>query len=166
MADEDGEKPGIWDDYVVCIERKLAACYEVSLTASLRTLIGLISGFRSRPMFKLRVIVTPEGKITVGPEFEAVCNFFFSLPTLLSNNKEVRLLSERPPIKLFLDEKSGNEMEGLDTAVKNKITKARTDVNSYFHTLAHLQVRKMGTKVISGCLKLMLEIVLLLAFTV
>ena len=48
VADEHGEKPGIWEEYVLCIERKLAAAYEKSLTASLRFLISLISGFRAR----------------------------------------------------------------------------------------------------------------------
>ena len=48
VADDKGEKPRIWEEYVICIERKLAAAYEKSLTASLRFLISLISGFRAR----------------------------------------------------------------------------------------------------------------------
>ena len=48
VADDRGEKPGIWKEYVICIERKLAAAYEKSLTSSLRFLISLISGFRAR----------------------------------------------------------------------------------------------------------------------
>ena len=48
VADDKGEKPGIWEEYVICIERKLAAAYEKSLTSSLRFLISLISGFRAR----------------------------------------------------------------------------------------------------------------------
>ena len=48
VADDKGEKPRIWEENVICIENKLAAAYEKSLTASLRFLISLISGFRAR----------------------------------------------------------------------------------------------------------------------
>ncbi len=93
-------------------------------------------------MFRLKVIVNSgDGKIAVGEEFDSVCDFFFNLPTQLSNNKDILLLPGRPPVKLFLDERSHNELEGIETSIKDKMNRAKKDVKSYFNTLAHLQER-------------------------
>ena len=139
VADDKGEKPAIWEEYVICIERKLAAAYEKSLTASLRFLISLISGFRSKPMFKLKVLVKEDGKISVGEEFSAICDFLYGLPTHLSNNKDIVLLEGRAPVKLFEDEQSGNEIEGIETSFKNSMKRAKVDVAAYFRTLSSLE---------------------------
>ena len=177
VADEHGEKPGIWEEYVLCIERKLAAAYEKSLTASLRFLISLISGFRAReanfvsavpyqsllllyveilevdslldicmtrgtkprPMFKLKVVVREDGKISVGDEFGAICDYLYGLPTHLSNNKDIVLLEGRAPVKLFVEEQSGNEIEGIETSFKSSMSRAKVDVAAYFRTLSSLE---------------------------
>ena len=90
-------------------------------------------------MFKLKVRVTEEGKISVGKEFEAICDFLHGLPTHLANNKDIRVLEGRAPVKLFLEEQGGNEIEGIEASIKRSVSKARVDVAAYFRTLDHLE---------------------------
>ena len=90
-------------------------------------------------MFKLKVLVKEDGKISVGEEFGAICDFLYGLPTHLSNNKDIFLLEGRAPIKLFVEEQSGNEMEGIETAFKNSMNRAKVDVAAYFRTLSNLE---------------------------
>ena len=92
-----------------------------------------------RPMFKLKVLVKEDGKISVGEEFGAICEFLYGLPTHLSNNKDIILLEGRAPIKLFVDEQSGNEIEGIETSFKNSMKRAKVDVAAYFRTLSNLE---------------------------
>jgi hypothetical protein len=79
----------VWDDYIECIEDKLARAVETSIAESLRDLLGLVTGFRATPMFKLRVTVTRDATITVGHDFDNICNFFLELPSSLGKAHSV-----------------------------------------------------------------------------
>ena len=90
-------------------------------------------------MFKLKVVVREDGKISVGEEFGAICEFLYGLPTHLSNNKDIVLLEGRAPVKLFVEEQSGNEIEGIETSFKSSMSRAKVDVAAYFLTLSSLE---------------------------
>ena len=83
--------PGIWEDYIICIENKLARAYEDSVIRSMKSLIDLVSGFRSYPMFKLEVVVDERGRISVSEDFNSICEFLLKAPNLLAELDEISI---------------------------------------------------------------------------
>ena len=147
---DQGVTPSVWDDYVQCIEQNLATAYEQSLTKSLRSLIELIASFRSKPMFKLEVLLLSAGHhrseggggggIKVSEDFDEICEFFLELPNELAEKSNICLQKGSAPVTLFSP--NGNsflELQGINVAMRKMIEKAKQDVQSYFQTLSPLQ---------------------------
>lgn len=135
---DSGVAPYIWDEYVNCVEKKLADAYETSIVNGLRNLIEILTGFRVRPMFKLKVITKSDGYVTVGDDFNEVCDFFTRLPRILADESRLKLINDRD-ILLFADENGQTKLVAIENSLRTVVEKAKRDVNAYFNTLSALQ---------------------------
>ncbi|TRY72347.1 hypothetical protein TCAL_08161 [Tigriopus californicus] len=135
---DSGVAPYIWEDYVNCLEKKLAEAYETSIVHGLRNLIEILTGFRVRPMFKLKVITKSDGYVTVGEDFNEICDFLTRLPRILADESRLKLVNDRD-IVLFGDENGRTSLMAIENSLMTVVEKAKRDVNAYFNTLGALQ---------------------------
>ncbi len=132
----------IWDEYVKCVEAKVAAACEKAVAKSLRNLVEILTGFRPEPMFALTLDVDQQTKLlTAGEEFDRICAFFSGLPSSLANTDKVSLQrGPKNPIKLFKEDSSSHaELLGISKAMEICVKKFRQELTAFFATLSPLK---------------------------
>ena len=130
--------PIIWDEYVTCIEGKVAKSCEEAMADSLRSLYRLLTGFKAKPMFRLRLGVTTKGEMTIGTVFDDLCTFLSELPNSLANTDRVSIKNDRV-VKLFQSSNPKMQFKAIVDAFQTKVNKMISDVKNYFQSLSKLQ---------------------------
>ncbi len=114
----------------------------------MRNVIINMTGFKAAPMFRLKVSVDVRGQITVGEDFENICNFFSVLLDTFANTEKLVLVKDRAPVALFRREEAAVERQGLDKALKAIVNRFRCvtvfGLVSFFFSSSFLPVKRLG----------------------